>query len=64
VNDIKNHRYFAKVSFSDIERKQIAAPFIPKVKGDDDTSNFCKVDDSNSDAVPAQASLDPFLQWS
>lgn len=48
VNDIKNHRYLATISFTNIFNKKVAPPFMPVVKKDDDTSNFVKFDDSNS----------------
>ena len=40
INDIKNHRFLATVSFADILNKKVNAPFMPTVKKDDDTSNF------------------------
>lgn len=52
VNDIKNHRFMATVSFNNIFNKKTPAPFVPKVKNDDDTSNFDRFDDSISEAKP------------
>lgn len=63
VNDIKNHRYLATVSFSNMLSKKITAPFLPVVKKEDDTSNFVTIDDSNSEAKPVSSHNDPFLQW-
>ena len=48
MNDIKNHRFFGVVSFSNILAKKVVPPFKPTLKGEDDTSNFTKYDDSNS----------------
>lgn len=42
VRDIKEHRYMATVSFSNILAKKVQAPFKPVLKGEDDTSNFGK----------------------
>lgn len=63
MNDIKNHRYLATISFTNIFSKKVAPPFVPVVKKDDDTSNFVKFDDSNSEAKPVPSHSDPFLQW-
>ena len=63
MNDIKNHRFMATVSFSNILAKKVQAPFKPVIKGDDDTSNFGKYDDSNSEVTPVAKADDPFIKW-
>jgi len=40
VNDIKGHKWFHSTDWIAIYQKKIEAPFIPKVKGGGDTSNF------------------------
>jgi protein kinase A len=32
VGDIKNHRFFKNISWENLLSKQIAAPYVPKVK--------------------------------
>ena len=53
----------ATVSFSNILAKKVQAPFKPVIKGDDDTSNFGKYDDSNSEVTPVAKADDPFIKW-
>ena len=48
ISDIKNHRFLAPISFSNILAKKVNPPYVPTIKKDDDTSNFAKFDDSNS----------------
>jgi len=40
VNDIKGHKWFATTNWVDIVQKKIEAPFLPKVKGSGDATNF------------------------
>uniref|UniRef100_T1JBD4 cAMP-dependent protein kinase n=1 Tax=Strigamia maritima TaxID=126957 RepID=T1JBD4_STRMM len=40
VNDIKNHKWFATTDWIAVYQKKVEAPFIPKCKGEGDTSNF------------------------
>jgi len=63
VNDIKNHRYLAQVPFASILNKKFTAPYLPKLKNDDDTSNFMKFEDSNSEVSEVPPESDPFLIW-
>lgn len=37
---MKNHPYFADVDWNAVERRTIPPPFIPRVKKNDDWSNF------------------------
>lgn len=62
VQDIKNHRFLSSLSFSNILAKKIQAPFKPKLKSDDDTSNFLKADDSLSETIEVPKDQDPFLK--
>lgn len=63
VNDIKDHRFFGKLVFNNVLAKKVPAPWKPQLKGDDDTSNFEKYDDSNSEASAVSKADDPFLRW-
>lgn len=38
--EIKSHSFFRKINWELLAKKQIPAPFIPKIKNDLDTSNF------------------------
>ena len=38
--DIFGHSYFAEVDWSRLYRKEIPAPYVPRVDGDGDSSNF------------------------
>ncbi|XP_071954339.1 cAMP-dependent protein kinase catalytic subunit beta isoform X2 [Antedon mediterranea] len=40
VNDIKGHKWFSTTDWIAIYQKRVEAPFIPKVAGASDTSNF------------------------
>ncbi|KAI9302885.1 kinase-like domain-containing protein [Cunninghamella echinulata] len=42
ANDIKHHAWFDGVNFDIVAKRQIRAPFIPKLNGEGDTSNFDK----------------------
>lgn len=48
INDIKNHRFLASTSFSNLMNKKIVPPFKPNIKSEDDTSNFGINEDSHS----------------
>ena len=40
VNDIKKHRYFNNINYTNLFAKKIDPPFKPIIKGANDTSNF------------------------
>ena len=40
LEEIKNHPFFAKINFNDVEQKKLKAPFIPEIESDKDVSNF------------------------
>ncbi|RKP20780.1 Pkinase-domain-containing protein [Rozella allomycis CSF55] len=40
ANDIKQHKWFSGIDWKKLSKCQIAAPYIPMVKGDGDASNF------------------------
>jgi novel protein kinase C epsilon type len=39
-SDIKTHPFFAVIDWDKLERREIKAPFVPKIKAKNDTSNF------------------------
>eukprot|EP00824_Muranothrix_gubernata_P002596 TRINITY_DN13154_c0_g2_i1.p1 TRINITY_DN13154_c0_g2~~TRINITY_DN13154_c0_g2_i1.p1 ORF type:complete len:374 (-),score=97.59 TRINITY_DN13154_c0_g2_i1:117-1142(-) len=49
ANDVKNHKFFAGVDWEKMMHKNYRAPFIPPIKGADDTSNFEKYAESIDD---------------
>lgn len=40
VEDIKSHPFFSQINFDQMMAKKIDVPYKPKVKGNDDSSNF------------------------
>lgn len=40
AEEVKSHRFFAGISWDDLLKKNIPAPFIPKIASDTDVSNF------------------------
>ena len=40
AEDVKTHRFFRTVNWDDLLQKNIPAPFVPKIRGDTDVSNF------------------------
>lgn len=40
VKDIKDHRWFSTLDWSALLAGKVAAPYVPKIKGEGDTSNF------------------------
>ena len=63
VSDIKNHRWFGKYPWEKLINKQIQAPYIPKIRGEGDTSNYSQYPDTHEMPRALKASEDPFLQW-
>lgn len=63
VNDIKDHRWFSGVQWKKILDKQLTAPYIPKVKGEGDTSNYSQYPEPTDQPRALKSSEDPFLNW-
>ena len=51
AEDIKNHKWFAKLSWDAVLNKEIPAPFRPQVSSADDTHNFDPYPDSVEDTA-------------
>ncbi|KAI8074782.1 kinase-like domain-containing protein [Gongronella butleri] len=47
ANDIKGHPWFDGVDFELVSKRQIRAPYIPKLTGEGDTNNFDRYTESN-----------------
>merc|ERR1711988_1461223 len=63
VDDIKQHKWFKDINWTDMLEKKIAAPFKPTVKSQSDTSNFDDYPDSDELPPVVSASADPFADW-
>ena len=63
VKDIKGHRFFKSFDFDKLLDMQIPPPYVPKVKGESDISNFSSYPDSDTETKPLKKSEDPFLDW-
>lgn len=65
ASSIKEHRWFANIDWIALHNGRVDAPFIPKVSGNGDTSNFDNYPESTGDrTVPqlTQADLDAFAE--
>ena len=51
ADDIKNHRWFAKINWDNLFKKKGYAHYKPKVKSPGDTSNFGAYPDSDTPPV-------------
>ena len=70
VNDIKNHIFFKSMNWDKLLNEEIEAPFIPKLKGDNELKYFNVYpdsDDGNLDSENNNAEVlgkdDPFVEW-
>jgi serine/threonine protein kinase len=63
VKDITGHRFFKNLEWDKLLRKEIPPPYVPKVKSNDDISNFSAYPDSDNPAPQIKKDEDPFLDW-
>ena len=63
VKDITGHRFFKNLEWDKLLRKEIPPPYVPKVKSNDDISNFSVYPDSDNPAPQIKKDEDPFLDW-
>lgn len=64
AQDIKNHRFFDIINWKLMLQKKIVAPYIPKVKSMNDTSNFRTLGiAADKDTPEINPAKDPFLSW-
>jgi len=63
VEDIKTHKWFKDVSWTDLLEKKLPVTFKPAVKGITDTSNFDDYPDSEELPPVVAAANDPFVNW-
>ena len=63
VCDIKEHRWFKDFDWQKLAEKQLKPSFLPKIRGEGDTSNFSNYPDSPDLPNPLKNNEDPFLNW-
>ena len=65
AEDVKQHRWLAKLDWKGLLSKKITMAFKPNVKGPGDTSNFSSYPDSDNanPSAPLKPNEDPFLDW-
>ena len=63
VKDITGHRFFKNVEWDKLLKKELEPPYIPKVKSNNDISNFSSYPDSDTPAPQIKKEEDPFLDW-
>merc|ERR1719376_491269 len=62
-NDIKEHRWFNAFDWKKLIDRQLKPPFVPKIKGEGDTSNYSQYPDSPDQPKALRTNEDPFLNW-
>ena len=63
VKDITGHRFFKNFDWDKLMKKELPPPYVPKVKSNDDISNFSSYPDSDNPAQAIKKEDDPFLDW-
>ena len=63
VKDITGHRFFKGFEWDKLLKKELQPPYVPKVKSNDDISNFTAYPDSDNEAPAIKKEDDPFLDW-
>ena len=63
VKDITGHRFFKNLEWDKLLKKELPPPYVPKVKSNDDISNFSAYPDSDNPAPQIKKDEDPFLDW-
>lgn len=61
--DIKEHKWFATINWTDLVDKKIPAPYKLTVKSESDTSNFDDYPDSMEQPSAVNPQHDPFVSW-
>ena len=63
VDDIKNHDFFKSMNWDKLLKQEIDAPFIPKIKGDNELKYYNIYPDSDDNAESYNKDNDPFNDW-
>eukprot|EP00744_Colponema_vietnamica_P000936 GILI01001620.1.p1 GENE.GILI01001620.1~~GILI01001620.1.p1 ORF type:complete len:366 (-),score=46.25 GILI01001620.1:101-1198(-) len=53
AEDIKKHKWFKGLDWAQVQACQVPAPYVPPVRGDDDTSQFDEYAESTEASAPA-----------
>jgi len=52
ADDIKNHKWFKGIDWEDVYSRKLKPPFVPKISGEGDTSNFQEYSDEELEIEP------------
>lgn len=63
VGDIKGHRWFGSYPWKKLIERKVESPYVPKVKGEGDTSHYSQYTDSPEMPRALKPNEDPFLNW-
>jgi serine/threonine protein kinase len=63
VKDIIDHRWFKGFDWKSLLFMTLEAPYVPKIKGSSDSSNFSQYPDSDGEIIPIKPDKDPFINW-
>ena len=63
AKDKTGHRFFKNLDWDKLLKKELPPPYIPKVKSNDEISNFSSYPDSDNPAPQIKKEEDPFLDW-
>ena len=63
INDIKNHVFFKSLNWDKLLNQEIEAPFIPKIKGDNELKYYKVYPDTDDDGEALGKDKDPFFNW-
>lgn len=63
AEDVKQHKWFAKIDWKALFSKKIAMPYRPSLKSGGDTTNFNSYPDSDSITQSLKSADDPFVEW-
>lgn len=63
LKDIIEHKFFIDFDWNGLLFRTIRPPYVPKVKNNEDTTNYNSYPDSNGEAPNLKVDKDPFLNW-
>eukprot|EP00698_Gefionella_okellyi_P004800 TRINITY_DN14440_c0_g1_i1.p1 TRINITY_DN14440_c0_g1~~TRINITY_DN14440_c0_g1_i1.p1 ORF type:complete len:349 (+),score=57.63 TRINITY_DN14440_c0_g1_i1:47-1048(+) len=64
ARDVMDHKWFASISWTKMEQRQLKPPILPRVRGDADTSNFDKFpEEAKPTKPPANTYYDLFKDF-
>ena len=63
AEDVKQHRWFAKIDWKALLAKKTAMRYRPQIKSAGDTTNFNSYPESDNITQSLKPSEDPFTDW-